>query len=354
LVDVVDATSLAANLPPLPQQPADCPWPTVGWQRREPALHNSDAWQKHLSQAFDLGEGEGLTHALIVVQGGALVHEQYDHGANNVYLQYSWSMAKSFTHALAGLLLDDGKLELYKPAAVPEWQAANDTRHAITLDHLLRMRDGLNFVEDYVDGQGSDVMPMLFEEGRHDTGGYTAAKPLAHPPGSHFNYSSGTTNVICRLLGEVIGNGPTGMLNFMQERLFGPTGMRSPTPRFDTSGTFIGSSFLLAAAQDFAKFGLLYLRGGHWDGQQLLPSAWVDYARSESYRDAEQAYGAHWWLHPDPARVGWFYASGYDGQRILLVPEKDVVVVRCGRTDAEHSPAIWANIDRLVDSLATP
>lgn len=351
MTETVDLRSLAKNLPLLPQQPADCPWPTADWHRREPAVQDNAAWQKYLAQAFQLRNGEGLTHALLVVQGGALVHEQYDHGASNAYLQYSWSMAKSFTHALAGMLVADNKLDLYGPAAVPEWQAVDDPRQAISLDHLLRMRDGLNFVEDYVDDQTSDVMPMLFVEGRQDTGAYTAAKPLAHPPGSRFNYSSGTTNIICRLLGQVIGNGPTGMLNFMQQRLFEPTGMISPTPKFDNAGTFIGSSYLLATAQDFAKFGLLYLRGGRWEDQQLLPADWVDYARSESYRDADQAYGAHWWLHPDPERNGWFFASGYDGQRILVVPEKDVVVVRCGRTDAEHSPAIWANIDRLVDSL---
>ncbi len=346
---LVNSELLDAALPSLPAQPANVPWPEFDFPRGVIQATDESAAEKYLNQAFALREGEGLTHALLIMQRGRMVHEQYAHGANNMYLQYSWSMAKSVVHALVGLLVADGRLALHEPLAVPEWQASTDPRNKITLDHLLRMRDGLDFSEDYVDGKASDVIPMLFVDGRHDTGGYTASKPLAYDPGTRFNYSSGTTNVICRLLGQIIGGGPTGMLNFMQERLFGPLGMRSPTPKFDSSGTFIGSSYLLAAPQDFIRFGLLYLRGGEWNGQQILPKEWVDYARSESYRDPEQAYGAHWWLHHQ--RPGWFYASGYDGQRILLVPEKDLVVVRCGRTDAAHAPAIWANIDRLVDAL---
>lgn len=289
-----------------------------------------------------------MTYALLFVKSGRLVYERYHAGASPLYLQYSWSMAKSVTQALVGILVKQGLLDIYAPAAVPEWQAPGDPRRAITLDHLLRMRSGLEFREDYVDGQASDVIAMLSYEGRHDTGAFAAAKPLLHEPGSAFAYASGTTNIICRILRDALG-GADGMLRFMNDELFEPLGMRTATPKFDTSGTFIGSSFLFATPQDFARFGYLYLRDGVWDGRRILPEGWVDYARSCSYADAAQAYGAHWWLVPHQHR--WFCASGYDGQRILLAPERDVVAVRLGRTDVDHIQPVWDSLYQAVDLL---
>jgi CubicO group peptidase (beta-lactamase class C family) len=186
---------------------------------------------------------------------------------------------------------------------------------------------------------------MLMGDHRHDTGAFAASQPLKHEPGEHFSYSSGTTNIICRALRDLIG-GPTEMLSFMRTRLFEPLGMSSVTPRFDTSGTFIGSSFLLATAEDFARFGYLYLRDGCWDGKRYLPEGWVDYARTPSYADKKDGYGAHWWLEPDSPR---FRASGYDGQRILIDPVNDLVAVRCGRTGVDHVPRVWSALDEILD-----
>jgi CubicO group peptidase (beta-lactamase class C family) len=256
-------------------------------------------------------------------------------------------MAKSVTQALTGILVRQGRLDLYAPAPVPEW--ANDARREITLDQLLRMSSGLAFNEDYVDGQQSDVIPMLQFDGRHDTGAFAAAKPLVYAPGSHWSYASGTTNIICRILKETIGGGASGMLRFMNDELFEPIGVRSATPKFDTSGTFIGSSFLLATPQDFARFGLLYLRGGTWDGREIVPADWVDYARSPTHHSELECYGAHWWMRPQ--RPDWFYAGGYDGQRILCVPEKDAVIVRLGRTPVEKIEPVWEHLHALAELL---
>ena len=135
----------------------------------------------------------------------------------------------------------------------------------------------------------------------------------------------------------------------MNDELFEPIGVRSATPRFDTSGTFIGSSYLLATPQDFARFGLLYLRGGVWDGREVLSRAWVDYARSPTYRDNECCYGAHWWMNPN--NPDQFYCSGYDGQRILCVPDQDLVIVRCGRTPADQVSYVWDRVYALAENL---
>ncbi|MEZ5557840.1 MAG: serine hydrolase [Pseudomonadales bacterium] len=341
--------SIAPGLPELPAQPAGTPWPTVQWARNEPAPSDPERFRRLCDGLFDLPAGSGVTYALLIVKRGELVYERYAAGANAMYLQYSWSMAKSVTQALVGILLRQGRLDLYAPAPVPEWQSPGDSRRAITLDHLLRMRSGLEFREDYVDGEGSDVIPMLSFDGRHDTGAFAAAKPLLHAPGSTFSYASGTTNIICRILRDLVGGGASGMLRFMNDELFEPLGMRTPTPKFDTSGTFIGSSFLFATPQDFARFGYLYLRDGVWDGRRILPEGWVDYARSCSYADDTQAYGAHWWLLPHNHR--WFCASGYDGQRILIAPDRDLVIVRLGRTDVDHIAPVWDAVNALAEQL---
>lgn len=336
--------SISPDLIPLPRQPDGRPWPTAHWPRSEV---DDLAFGKLADEIFDLKGAQGVTYALLVVKEGNLVYERYDGGANAFYLQYSWSMAKSITQALVGILVKQGRLDIYAPAVVPEWK--DDDRRQITLDQLLRMSSGLQFAEDYLDGEVSDVIPMLQFEGRHDTGAYAAAKPLIHAPGTFWSYSSGTTNIVCRILKDIIGGGASGMLKFMEDELFGPIGIRSATPKFDTSGTFIGSSYLLASPQDFARFGMLYLRDGIWDGKEILPEGWVDYARTPTYHDEESCYGAQWWMNP--ADTTQFYCGGYDGQRILCDPQKDVVIVRCGRTPVEEAPYIMDRVQAIVDLM---
>jgi len=335
--------SIALNLSPLPRPPATTPWPTGRWSRSQPVVSDAGQLQQYCDEIFQLNEAQGVTYALQIISQGELVLDRYDAGASAAYLQYSWSMAKSITHALVGILVRQGKLDIYAPAAVPEWQ--HDARRDITLDQLLRMSSGLEFQEDYIDS-GSDVIAMLQFDGRHDVGAFAANKPLIHAPGSVWSYASGTTNIICRILKDIVGGGASGMLRLMNDELFEPLGIRSAAPKFDTSGTFIGSSYLFATPQDFARFGLLYLRGGIWDGQQILPAGWVDYARTPTYQSDQEAYGAQWWLSPD--HPGWFYCGGYDGQRILCVPQKDLVIVRCGRTPVAEVDYIWERIAAIV------
>ncbi|MEM8769215.1 MAG: serine hydrolase [Pseudomonadota bacterium] len=339
--------SIARDLYPLPEQPASVSWPTEHWPRQEPAPRDTARFDQLTNEIFHLKGDQGVTYALLIVKGGELCYERYAAGANAFYLQYSWSMAKSATQALIGFLVAEGRLDLYGPAPVPEWQ--NDERREITLDQLLRMSSGLAFQEDYEDGVVSDVIPMLMYEGRHDTGAFAAAKALEHSPGKHWSYSSGTTNILCRILRDTVEGGASGMLRFMNDRLFEPIGVRTASPKFDTSGTFIGSSYLFAIPQDFARFGLLYLRGGNWDGNQLLPREWIDYARSPTIHTAEECYGAHWWMNPANPRQ--FYASGYDGQRILCDPERDLVIVRLGRTPITEIDYVWDRLFELTELL---
>ena len=327
------------DLPSLPAQASATPWPTESWPRAElPAEVDAIALEAIVRALLDLPADHGVTDAVLVVHRGALVLEAYGAEANAQSTLQSWSMAKSMLHALTGMLVLDGRIDPDAPLPAPEWQADGDPRARITWRDALRMRSGLAFAEDYVDAGVSDVIEMLWGAGKDDVAHYAADKPLEHAIGSVFNYSSGTTNILSRALGELVGGGEAGMRAFMNDRLFRPLGMQSPLPKFDARGTWKGSSFCFCSAQDFARFGLLYLRDGIWAGERLLPAGWADDARTPTHLDADAAYGSHWWVdHRDPTR---FFASGYEGQRILLDPARDLIAMRLGRTPNERAPEV--------------
>ena len=324
------------DLVPLPVQPEGTPWPTETWPEGTFRTDGDrSAFDALVARGFSEKQTLGATHAFLAIQGGRLVAEHYDdaHGPADTY--HSWSMAKSMTHALAGMAIEDGAIDLHGPLLAPEWLAAGDDRTAITLEQLLRMVSGLQFTEEYEDAGVSHTIEMLFGAGKEDVAHYAADKPLEHAPGTFWLYSSGTTNIICRALATALDLDRNGFEAFMRDRLLNPIGMRSAVPKFDAAGTFLGSSFCFCTARDFAKFGLLYLRGGIWDGQQILPSGWVDHARTPTPHvppEEPMGYGAHWWL--DMAGPGSFSANGYDGQYIVLVPDKDLILVRHGMSEA--------------------
>lgn len=320
------------SLIPLPAQPEDTPWPTADWPTGGP-LPGEVAAALDAAFAPESQDRLGRTDALLVVRGGRIAYERYGEGLGPDNTFPSWSKAKSITQALTGLLVGDGRIDIHAPADAPEWrERPDDPRAAITLDQLLRMSSGLKFIEDYRPGEPSDVMEMLYGSGKADTAAYAASQPLEFPPDKLMSYASGTTNIVSRALSRALGADAAGFEAFMRARLFEPLGMRSPVPKFDAAGTFIGSSFCFCTARDFARFGLLYLRDGIWEGRRLLPEGWVDYARTRtsSRDDPDEPYGAHWWL--GLGGPGSFSANGYDGQYTVVVPDLDLVLVRHGAT----------------------
>jgi CubicO group peptidase (beta-lactamase class C family) len=320
-----------------------------------------------LDELFGRPAEQGVSLALVATRGGEIVAERYGVQPGNEFqgeqqidassTLLSWSMAKSITHAAVGVLVGDGLLDVDAPAPVPEWIGAEKAR--ITLNHLLEMRSGLAFIEDYVDGAVSNCIEMLFS-GTTSFARYAAELPLVAEPGATFNYSSGTTNIVARIIGDTVTGGPDSepaereraVTEFLRRRLFEPAGMTSAIAKFDDAGDFVGSSYVYATARDFARFGELYLRDGiGLDGERVVPAGWVDHATEWTAHDESGLdYGRHWWLWP--AFPGSFACSGYEGQHVVVIPEHQLVIAHLGKTNIEHAPGLRMRLARIIDSLS--
>lgn len=284
------------------------------------------------------------TRAVVVVYDDRIVAERYAIGYSKDTPLGGWSMTKNVANALVGILVREGRLALEAPAPVPEWQAPDDPRRAITLGHLLRMESGLKFSENYTDPL-DDVVWMLFGTG--DASGYAAAKPLAAAPGETWKYTSGTTNIIARAMRTVF-NSDAEYLAYPRRALFEPLGMKSAIMEADAAGNFVASSFMYATARDWARFGLLYLNDGVWQGRRILPEGWVDYSVMPAPHAPDGRYGAHFWLGipapfadaEDKAALprDAFHAIGHEGQFMTVIPSRRLVVVRLGLA---VGPGVW-------------
>jgi CubicO group peptidase (beta-lactamase class C family) len=274
---------------------------------------------------------------VLVAHDGRLVAERYAPGYGPETRMLSWSMAKSVLSALVGVAVEEGRLVLRAPAPVPEWSAPGDPRAAITLDQLLRMSSGLAFDEHY--GGVNDVSRMLFTA--PDTAAFAARQRLAAPPDRVWSYSSGTSNIVARLLVATFGGDPGALAEWARARVFAPAGITSAFFELDAAGTPIGSSFAFMTARDWARFGELHRQDGVVHGRRVLPEGWVRYVTTPTPGAPEGRYGAHWWLNAgapgDPARRQWaalppdaYAARGHSGQWVLVVPSAQLVVVRLG------------------------
>jgi CubicO group peptidase (beta-lactamase class C family) len=354
------------SLTPFRPQPEGVDWPTVEWSAASPGADvDLIKLNSALSKLFDHGvsppQGQGISLATLVVHRGVIVAERYGTQPDTAFgpggpvdqdtTLISWSMAKSMTQAVLAIVIDELGIDVDAPVDIAEW--SSDERRNITLRQLLQMRDGLDFVEVYViDEAGnsvSDVINMLFGSGAEDVATYARSRPLKNEPGSVWSYSSGTTNIICGLLRQYIGGGDVAEL--LKQRIFDVLGMTSATGRSDAKGNFIGSSYVYATARDFAKFGYLYLRGGQWEGQQLIPKDWVEAARIQhaSDHDSDHGYGLHWWIWK--SLTGCMSAQGYEGQRIIVMPDRDLVVVHLGKWVAETAPALDRHLLALIQAF---
>jgi hypothetical protein len=332
----------AGILEPQPVDPESVPWPT-GELIVEEALPpgvDTALLDKAVEEAFVEPDPRNprRTRAVLVLDNGRIIAERYAPGITRDMPLIGWSMTKSLTSALVGILVGQGKLSLRTPAPVPEWQGPDDPRRRITLEQLLWMSSGLSFSETYAEKPVSDVQLMLFT--CPDTAAYAARLPLEAEPGTEWHYSTGTTNIIGRIMRSAFTD-ERDYLAFPRRELFNRIGMRSAVLGTDASGTLNAGAFLFASGRDWARLGLLYLNDGVWEGERILPEGWVAYSTTPAPTSKHGEYGAQIWLNKgsagNPAARPFpdlpqdlFYFEGYQGQFVGIVPSRRLVVVRLG------------------------
>ena len=287
--------------------------------------------QRAVENAFDIGKEQlKKTRAVIVIYKDQILSEKYTEGFTEETKLLGWSMTKSITSAVLGVLEKQGKVSLDQDHLFESWE--NDERSQITLDNLLHMNSGLEWVEDY--NTICDVTNMLFLE--EDMTKIQLEKPLIGIPNQSWNYSSGTTNLLSRFIRNQFKTHQE-YLDFWYAELIDKVGMHSMIIETDISGNYVGSSYGWATARDWAKFGLLYLHKGNWNGEQLLSESWVNYSATPT-NGSNGLYGAHFWLnaggvYPNVPR-DLYSCNGYQGQHVFIIPSKDMVIVRMGLTES--------------------
>ncbi len=304
------------------------PFPYGNTGRKDTVFENIDYDQVNLavSNAFANYETQ-KTRTVLIAYRNEIIVENYSEGFTKETPILGWSMTKSVLATLYGILEHQGEISMdYRPFA-DDLQMKN-TKIGITLDHLLRMQSGLAWEEDYT--KISDVTQMLFLD-TDMTLAQAKKQPIA-PPTEIWNYSSGTSNLLSGILRNQFQK-HQDYLDFPYTNLIDKIGMHSMLLETDMDGNFVGSSYGWANTRDWAKFGLLYLNKGMWNGERLFSEDWVNYITKPTAH-SDGVYGAHFWLNsggkfPDVPR-DMFSANGFQGQYVFVIPSKDLVVVRTG------------------------
>jgi CubicO group peptidase (beta-lactamase class C family) len=306
----------------------------------------------------------GETRAVVVLHGGYIAAERYGPGYGPDTRFVSWSMAKTVTAVMIGMLVADGRLHLDESPPLPRWQRAGEPRGEITLRQLLQMRSGLRHTESGEVPYESGEVRMLFLDGRDDMATFAESQPLEAEPGAKFEYSSNTTVILADIAARVLTRSTDrdvrrrAVAEYLQTRLFGPLGMTSMVPEFDRAGTLIGGSLIHGTARDWARFGDFLRNKGSYRGTQLIPRRWIEFMTTPSPRRGN--YGAQTWLNRDPPEgddplfaergpKSLFAAIGHMGQFILVAPDRKLVVVRLGHSDSEQIPKVVQELADVVE-----
>ena len=328
---LADAIAFPAVDIPLPQgDPAVLPWPDGDLLPEGPLPPGIDAerLQQAVEEAFTGTQYEPhKTIGVVVVHNDRIIAERYAEGWDRNTQYRTWSTAKSITNALIGILVGMGKLRVDQPVPVPEWQGADDPRRDITIEHLLHMSSGLA-------SEGSDTFNGYW--GGIDTAADAAKSPLEVEPGTRWKYANYDTLLLVRSMREVLPDFAT-YLTFPRRALLNKIGMRHTFPETDAYGNFILSSQVYTTPRDLARFGLLYLHDGVWNGERILPEGWVAYSMmpapaKKQRKPGEHGYGKQFWLIGYDPRVpdGSFTTAGHRGQYATVVPSLNLVVARMG------------------------
>ena len=287
------------------------------------------------------------TLGVVVVYNNVLIGESYLEGYDEDTKFHGWSMTKSVTGAMAGALVDEGRLDIKAPAAISQW--AGDERKDITVENILHMSSGLDWVENYFTISEATVMLMQSD----DMFSSVVNSKAIHEPGSYWNYSSGDANLLSGLIRKAIGNDDE-YHGYAYSRLFHRIGMLNTVVETDASGLFVASSFSYGSTRDWARFGLLFLNNGIFEGDTVISPGWVEYMKTGAPASDGTYAGTFWLREPNPENAlkdipdDVFFADGFLGQRVYMIPSKNLVVVRMG-----YSLSNFSVNDFLRDVIST-
>jgi len=333
-------------LPPAPKWFENEYWPKGQKIRKNLAkVFDIDKLNKAIDETFEQG---GNTRSLIVCYDTLAFVEKYADGFTKDTKILGWSMSKSIASAMIGVLAKDGHIDINAPAPIQEWQI--DKRKNITTRSILNMTSGLKWNEDY--GDISEATVMLYEKSNH--GQYAINQPAEFAPDSVYEYCSGNSNILTEIVMRKINNDET-YWQFPYQEIFYKISMFNTLMEADASGNFVGSSYTYATTRDWARFGLLYLNQGIWLGDTILTPDWVKFTQTAA-PNSNGDYGAQFWLNqsgrelPDAPRDIYF-ADGYQGQRIYIIPSKKVVIVRMGLTKDKKSFDYNKMVTGILDAL---
>lgn len=305
----------------------------------------------------------GETRALLVMSGGRIIAERYGPGYGRDTRLIGWSMSKTITGVMIGMLVSDGRLRLDESAPVPAWQRPGDPRGAITLRQLLQMRSGLRHSEASDPVYESAEVRMLFLDGRDDMAGWAEEQPLEAEPGRRWKYSSATTIILSDIAARALTDRPepdvrrAAVADYLKTRLLDPIGMKSTVAEYDAAGTLVGSSLIHGTARDWGRFGEFLRNGGAVKGAQLLPRGWIEFMTSANPRNP--GYGAQLWLNrpqadgsvvlmPGRAPASLFACLGHLGQYVLVSPSQKLTVVRLGKSSSEERQRVLGHLTEIV------
>lgn len=296
-----------------------------------------------VSKAFGTAD---RTRAVLVLHRGELIAEQYEDGFDEETELLGWSMSKSITNNLVGILIKKGKLKLEQQSLLPEW---DDERSEITLEQMLHMASDLSWKEE--DGYLSDVTRMLYM--RDDPADYATKKTIREEIGTSFIYSSGTTNIISKIIKNTFRT-EVDYLKFPHQALFDKLGINA-TMELDASNQYIMSSYAYMTGRDWAKLGQFWLQKGMWNGEQILPEEWIDYSSTAGH-GVNSVYGAHFWLNTDSflypnVPEDMYSARGFQGQQVIVIPSKETVIVRFGVDEGIETFDFNAFISSVLSSI---
>jgi CubicO group peptidase (beta-lactamase class C family) len=314
-------------------------WPMGDVLPKEPLPAGIDATK--VKQAVDAAfePAAGMTAAFVVTWKGRLVGERYGEGGTMHTPLESWSMGKSVTAALMGILIKQGVYDLWQPAPIPEWQGPGDPRAKIRIADLLRMSSGLRIRApqdpDY-DPSGPYPDHLYLYTGSVNSFQYAATRPLQWPPGTVGRYRNTDPVLINYLVRLGVEKRGEEYLSFPQRALFDKIGIRTMVMETDPYGNFLAQGYELASARDWARLGNLYLQDGVWNGERILPEGYVKFVSTVApawQADQHPVYGGFFWINGDgglPVPKETYYMAGAGGQMALIIPSHDLVVVRLG------------------------